>query len=376
MVWFVRTCNPNPGVRVIYKHINIFLTEVRGNTTANAGPHFRFPMKFDLEAKFKKWSVTRWPHEEDDVDLETIWQRWQELFKSEKWLKGQIEHGEKGDQEGWHIQAAVHLKRPVKCADLVKRMGGRGVHLEPQIKDNDAMSKYVHKPTYGDEFAKFEHGTPDEGGQGKRTDLKDAALCYAKEGKHECATKYTSTYVRYHRGVEKVGKILAEDANYNETWRNVKVIVIWGGAGAGKTTQARILGRGSWYEPGYGAERMDGTMKPYFNGYNGESTIIFNEYRGEIRYTELMKILDGHPYRAEERGGEWLQARWTQVIFTSAKHPRTWYRGIDWEGAYNRQLRRRLNHIIELTRPAAAPVTITTDECKIELKEDEDLDIP
>lgn len=299
------------------------------------------------EAEYRCWIITRWPHKDDGkASLKTIWQRWQTAFAKAPWLCGQIEHGEDGK---WHIQAALHLSRKCSLGDLVRRLGGNGVHVEPQGGTNEEAKRYVTKPDYGDEREKYEKGQPVELKQGQRTDLAEAAQTCAKEGVVAAAEKHTATMVRYGRGVERVAQILKQDPDYNNSWRDVTVVILWGGTGAGKSEQAKLIAgeRGlKWYEPGTGSRHNDGTMKPYFNEYDGEGCIIFNEFTGWLDYKEVLKITDGHPYRAEERNGRWLQARWTLVVFTSSRHPSTWF-NVVWDGDYNRQFRRRITHIIQ-----------------------------
>lgn len=325
------------------------------------------------EALFRKWFITRYPHEDDEIDLTTIWQRWQKKFESAPYLAGQIEHGKSGK---WHIQAAVHFKRGCTTKEVVKRLGGNGVHVEPQMGTNDDIKRYVSKPAYGDEKEFHEHGEPIEiAGQGARTDLKEAALCLKEKGEKACFEEHPGTFVRYNRGLREAVKAMTWDPEYMMSWRDVQVIILWGRAGAGKSRQAKELAVGGLYMVSSGARAMDMTKKPYFKQYRGEGTIMFQEYTGWCPYADLMEITDGQPYMAEDPKEGMHQAKWTRVIFTSPEHPREWYKKFlknkgGWDGEFNEQFHRRIIKLVELKRPKRKLVKRYVEE-EAELDDDE-----
>jgi hypothetical protein len=97
-----------------------------------------------------------------------------------------------------------------------------------------------------------------------------------------------------------------------EKWREKpEVIWIYGPTGTGKAEFTR-----KWRndEDTY---FWDG----WWQEYEGESTVIVDEFRGSIPFYQLLKLLDDIPYPVYYKGGEkYLQSK--RFIFTSHIHPK------------------------------------------------------
>jgi hypothetical protein len=96
--------------------------------------------------------------------------------------------------------------------------------------------------------------------------------------------------------------------------RDIKVFVLWGDAGSGKSRWAYDNYPGLYSKP-------DGK---WWDGYTGQTTILLDDFYGYIPHADLLKVLDRYPYQAEVKNG-YVHAQWTTVIITSNKHPREWY---------------------------------------------------
>ena len=119
--------------------------------------------------------------------------------------------------------------------------------------------------------------------------------------------------------------------------RSVLVLVYWGDSGTGKTRKA-IEDSGSDFFI------LDQGERVWFDGYDGEKTLIVDDYYGWIKYGMLLRILDGHPYRAEIKGGfRW--ALWTRVIITSNKKPEDWY-----QQGLTPALKRRITKVVHFAQ--------------------------
>jgi len=97
--------------------------------------------------------------------------------------------------------------------------------------------------------------------------------------------------------------------------RDVKVFILYGGAGTGKTRWAYDN-----YPDLYSKSRGE-----WWDGYSGQTAILLDDYYGYLSYSELLRVLDRYPYHAPVKGS-YVWAQWETVIFTSNKHPSEWYR--------------------------------------------------
>lgn len=114
--------------------------------------------------------------------------------------------------------------------------------------------------------------------------------------------------------------------------RDVKVIVLWGAAGTGKTRWAYEN-----YPDLYSKSRGE-----WWDGYTGQTAILLDDYYGYLPYSEMLRVLDRYPYHAQVKGG-FVWAQWNTVIITSNKHPMFWY-----GQGMTPALERRLTEITEL----------------------------
>lgn len=143
--------------------------------------------------------------------------------------------------------------------------------------------------------------------QGRRTDLEKAAEM-VKEGKRliEVAEEVPATFIRYHRGIEKMQQLYIKERA--SEWRDVEVIFITGPTGTGKTRKAM--------ESEESVYKIQGDQLKWWDGYEGEKTILIDEYANDVKITTLLSLLDGYKLRLPVKGG-FTYAGWTKVFITS-----------------------------------------------------------
>lgn len=224
---------------------------------------------------------------------------------------------ETGEQGTLHIQGYVELAQAHRMAK-VKKILGFNAHVEKRLGTREQARDYCMKEE-GRVAGPFEIGEWVKGGQGKRCDLADI---YQKiiSGADDIALldAHPGTVIRNHRGISWARfSLQARDSKSRR--RFLKVIVYYGDAGTGKTRAAY-----DGYEPNIYCLSKGNGSNIWFDGYNGESCLLLDDFYGWIPYGFLLQLLDIYPLRLEVKGGH-TWAAWTTVIITSNKPWDCWY---------------------------------------------------
>jgi hypothetical protein len=174
----------------------------------------------------------------------------------------------------------------------------------------------------------IEHGDWAAGGQGTRNDLR----AVMKLIDNNTSTLHTmiaepDTYSKHIKFVEKYRA--AVEHQDTKTFRNVEVEVLCGPPGCGKTRAAHER------FPDIFTVNCEDAFP--FDGYDGERQILIDDFDGNMKYHQLLRVLDGHQYRCNVKGGH-RYAKWTHIIITSNYKPEFWYRQ-GMTGALQRRLK-------------------------------------
>lgn len=215
-----------------------------------------------------------------------------------------------------HWQGYVELSIPVRLKHCQSLMGIPKQHMAKRHKDStrDQARIYCMKIETRLEEA-TEWGDWGAGGQGRRNDLS-ALLKKVKEGETmlniiednpELYGRYRNTIKDYKFEVLKY---------QTKTFRKVEVEVHWGEAGTGKTRHC--------VESHPDAYKLDFDENIWWDGYEGETTLIINDFYGNMKYHKLLDLLDGYQLRLPIKGGH-TYANWNKVLITSNKPPDQWY---------------------------------------------------
>lgn len=234
-----------------------------------------------------------------------------------KYLTYGFEEGESGTP---HLQGYCEYPNPVTMARVKKDTSAR-CHVEQRRGTQQQAITYCHKDGNWTEYGEKALG------QGHRSDLDDVAsdVLTKKMSMSEIAQEHPTSWIRYNRGIISLANTKATPA-----WRDVLVLVYWGATGTGKTRRA--MEEPSVYKLN---QNTNGTL--WFDGYDGQTTLLIDDYYGWIKYGELLTILDGYPYRCQIKGGmAW--ALWDTVIITSNKHPDDWYPSVTDTAALKRRI--------------------------------------
>ena len=236
-----------------------------------------------------------------------------------------------GDSGTPHLQGYLEFDKRYRF-NTAKRMLPK-CHLEPRKGTAQQAADYCKKDK---EFT--ETGTISE--PGKRTDLA-AVYDMAKANKSDVTIgeAHPATYMKFYKAVDRVR---LNYARLDNKFSPVDCYVIVGKAGEGKTRKAYD------FDPDlYRLVRPKGSV--WFDGYQGQKTLLIDDFYGGIAYGYLLQLLDGYKFQLPIKGGfTWKQ--WKTVIITSNAHPEKWYPKF----GFSEALKRR----VSITPP---PLTHTCD---------------
>lgn len=116
-----------------------------------------------------------------------------------------------------------------------------------------------------------------------------------------------------------------------------QTIVFSGETGSGKSrTAAAICGEDVYYKP----------HGKWWDGYDGQQSVIVDDFYGWMQYDEVLRVTDRYPHRVEVKGG-FKEFTSKKIIFTSNKSPRDWWKKEENGGFFNedrwKPLKRRLD---------------------------------
>jgi len=229
------------------------------------------------------------------------------LPPSAAWIIGQPEIGESGYRH-WQLVVAFSSKKSI--AQVKLSFGIQGMHVE--CTRSAAAQIYVCKEDTRD-GEPFELGerpinrnNPTDWGRVKKL---------AKTGQLELVPE--DIFIRYYR------TLLAIAADHDQPVGLEKdVIVYYGPTGTGKSRRA-------FSEAGTTCYVKDPRSK-FWCGYRGESHVVFDEFRGGIDISHMLRWCDRYPVRVELKGSS-APLKATKIWITSNLHPRDWYPDLDEE---------------------------------------------
>ena len=226
---------------------------------------------------------------------------------------------EKGEEGTEHFQGYAELKVSKKFSTVKNKMPR--AHIEKRYGTADQAAAYCKKDGDFKEIGEISQ-------QGKRTDLDTVIdLVKTKKRMRDVMDACPREYIKFHRGIEKLQKGLIEPRNGVP-----EVKVWWGPTGSGKTMRAKEwLGSDHWtWAPANGK---------WFDGYEGQEAVLFDEFRGQLPFGQLLNLLDRYDCSVEFKGGM-CQFRGLRIAITSPKPPCKWYKDLDEDDRQDQLLRR------------------------------------
>ena len=221
-------------------------------------------------------------------------------------IRGAIWQYERGESGTYHLQGYVQLKRNQGLKWLKDNLH-MGAHWEPARGDVDSNERYCSKEE-GRIAGPWKCGVFKR--QGQRTDIEE--VCKAVEDGHterEIMQNHKQVWFKYHRAIKEYRRVFTSPRSFKS-----RVIVICGATGTGKSRWCADQFPNAYWKP-------NGV---WWDGYNGESTVIIDDFYGWMSYSFMLRLLDRYPLLVECKGGTHQYVAQT-IIITSNKMPNEWY---------------------------------------------------
>lgn len=216
---------------------------------------------------------------------------------------------EKGEQGTPHWQGYVEFTTP---RQMPKTLLPRA-HWERRKGTREQARAYcMKKESHID--GPWEHGLWEAGGQGRRSDLTDVADAILRGAPvTEVAEGNAETFIKYHRGVERLRQIVL--GKTKRTWKT-RLVVHWGKPGTGKTRAV------------YDAHKLDEIYAKedgdWWDGYDGQPVVLIDDFYGGMRYSTFLRLTDRYPMQLPVKGAMVNFVAKT-IYITSNVHPEEWY---------------------------------------------------
>lgn len=273
-----------------------------------------------------------------------------DLIKACVWQK------EMGKDKTPHLQGYIELKQRLRMANVKSKISFLSrSHLELRRGSRQQARDYCTKEDSRIEgpwaFGDISLTEPvKDGDQGRRSDLEEVAKRIRSGIRVEnLPEEFDSKIIRYSKGLKFLETMISKSGV--PSWRKLQVIVMWGPTGTGKTRKAIELAGLDYYM----LIKSNGKQL-WFDGYMGQKTLIMDEFRSSwCPFEVLLRILDGHPYCPEQKGGH-VCAAWTTVYITSNVDPNTWYS--DAKIPDQSPLFRRITDIYYVNEPLYADIKV------------------
>lgn len=245
-----------------------------------------------------------------------------------------------------HYQGYVELKSPQRMSFVKKLLQRNDAHIE--VARGSAESNYEYCTKEDSRVsAPVEVGDwTVKAGQGRRTDLARLAE-NAKNGLTfaQLVDEHPEIAIKAPNQIRNAVALYRPARDWV-----MDIIVIWGEPGAGKSRLARDIAKigAPEDEHPYCRALFTASRDVWFEDYRFQHTCIMDDYYGQLRFAEWLKLTDRYDHAVAVKGGyaPFLSRR---IIFTSNQPPDNWhaheYVSDDHERAFNR----RITRIIHLT---------------------------
>lgn len=224
-----------------------------------------------------------------------------------------------------HLQFYVEFSSPKRISTIKKKFPKLHIEGRKEFATAQDNRKYCSKDKDFVESGEISH-------QGQRTDL-DAICATIRNG----TVSLDDILVQHPMLFHQYGRLFraSEDFFFRSVKRTTMTTCTWyvGPTGCGKSHKAYTENPDAYDYP------YDGD---WCDGYRGQSVFILNDFRGQIPYSTLLRLIDRWPMTVRVRNCQPRPFTSTHIIVTSCKLPEQIYYNLHAEDKIG-QLLRRIN---------------------------------
>lgn len=215
-----------------------------------------------------------------------------------------------------HLQGYTEFKNAIRITGAKKWLGDQSAHFETRKGTREQAQEYCKK-TESRVEGPWELGEWIKG-QGARSDLAEIKeMVKAGATDRDIAEEHPSSFIRYTRGIKALREAYLEE--WSQQYRDIKVEILWGPAGSGKTRYAYdTYGIANVYKKTQPAKEL------WWDGYSGQDVLLIDDFYGWISKNEMLAVMDIYPLQLPVKGS-FTWAAWHTIIITSNSEPKTWY---------------------------------------------------
>ena len=217
-----------------------------------------------------------------------------------------------------HHQLFMYLRGnvcwgPRNLNKMGKWFGTTQCRVEPMWGNVDENEFYCSKENKLVEFGK-------KPAQGFRGDLEETKECLMKGdiSVDQVAVENPQMFHMYGRTLDRI-----EDIALRQRFRTEMTIGTWycGATGVGKS---HAVFAGFSPETHY-VKALGAADLKWWDGYTGQETVIFNEFRGQVQFSEMLDLMDKWPKTVSRRGREPVPFLAKRLLIASIRHPHDVY---------------------------------------------------
>lgn len=232
-----------------------------------------------------------------------------------------------------HVHMVLEDTRTMRFS-FVKNVYAKGAHFEETKGTKKQAEEYISKTGAYSEADKKARGEPWEeimcpvlfqgeirGRQGARNDLVTAEMMIRSQGMRPEDVFRSSMRMQKHR-TEIIADFLLMRADQTPDKRSVEVIWHMGPSRSGKSfTRIKLIEE-------YGRDEVFVLAKyderGMFDGYYGQKVMIIDDFKGAVRYSDLLTWIEGYKNTLPARHTDRISL-WDKVHITSIYHPTQLY---------------------------------------------------
>jgi len=330
--------------------------------------------KQETNGRYRDWCCTL--NNYTDIDLKDFYDGEILNRKSQKTtigetLKYMVVAKEVGANGTPHLQMYLSFKNPKGLPAMIKIMGPRA-HCCCRRGTHEQASDYCKKgdqpkdewgtfssngPNFGLKADFREYGEcPQDLGQGARSDLvkiKDLIVNKAITV-DQIALDDPMLFHQYGRTLRAI-----EEISLREQWRTEKTECVWycGPTGTGKSEKL-FNEEGNAYNPDkFYVKDLSDKGLGWWDGYKGQHTVLFDEFRGQISFDFLLRLTDKWAMTVSYRNRESVPFVSKRILISSCFQPHEIYKKTAQQADSINQLLRRIK-IIKMSNQAETIKTL------------------